>query len=270
MANNNDITVIMPVHNLMDDNEKGYFDKAVKSVSVQQTIPDEFMVVIDGNNEELKKYVKEEYQFPKNIEGIVNVVENTGETDFCSQMNFGVSQLNTNWFVILEFDDELSEIWIKNVVKYREAHDNVEMFMPIVIDTQYTEEGDNFLGFTNEAVWANEFSDERGILDNGALLRYQNFNLDGLAMKKDVYEEYGGLKPSIKLTFIYEFFLRMTYNDVRVMTIPKFGYKHRNQRDNSLFVQYRNELTPDEANWWLSQAKKEYFFTKDREISYND
>ncbi|NIQ16175.1 MAG: hypothetical protein GTO02_17815 [Candidatus Dadabacteria bacterium] len=52
------------------------------------------------------------------------------------------------------------------------------------------------------------------------------------------------------------------------MTIPKFGYKHINQREGSLFHTYRNELSPDESRWWLSQAKKEYHFTNDRKITY--
>ena len=33
---------------------------------------------------------------------------------------------------------------------------------------------------------------------------------------------------------------------------------------------YKDELSPDEARWWLSSAKKEYFHIKDREISYNN
>lgn len=266
---NNDITVIIPVHEITEE-EKGYIQKAVDSVGNQEESPQELMFVINGNDDTIETYLNDELTYPDGLKEKVNIVKNTGKTDFCSQINYGVSQLNTDWFIILEFDDELSEIWIKNVNKYKDVYTDVRAFIPIVIDTQYAEGNDNFIGFTNEAVWANEFSDERGVLDNGALLRYQNFNLDGMAMKKDVFEEYGGLKPSIKLTFIYEFFLRMTYNDVRIMTIPKFGYKHRNQREGSLFAQYKNEMSPDEANWWLSQAKKEYFFTKDREISYHD
>lgn len=267
MAEKNDITVIVPIHKLESDSEKEYFKKAMESVNIQQTLPEKVMIVADGNNDELLKFLKEEYEYPENISDRTTIVENTGETDFASQMNYGVSQLETNWFVLLEFDDEFSEIWIKNVIKYRDVYTEAEAFVPIIIDTQNSQEGDNFLGFTNEAVWANEFSDERGILDNNALLMYQNFNFDGMAMKKDVYEEYGGMKSNIKLTFIYEFFLRITYYDVRVMTIPKFGYKHRNQREGSLFAQYRNELRPDEANWWLSKAKQEYYFPTDREIT---
>ncbi|NIQ16176.1 MAG: hypothetical protein GTO02_17820, partial [Candidatus Dadabacteria bacterium] len=55
------------------------------------------------------------------------------------------------------------------------------------------------MGLTNEAVWAHEFSDEMGVIDENSLLRYQNFNFGGMVMRKDVYLENGGLKPSMKL-----------------------------------------------------------------------
>ena len=146
-----------------------------------------------------------------------------------------------------------------------DAYTNVDLFMPIVVDT---DANGNFIGFTNEAVWANSFSDELGILDLNALLAYQNFNIDGILIKKDVFEEHGGFKPSIKLTFIYEFLLRMAFKDVRIMTVPRFGYKHVNQRPESLFDSYRTTMDPVEAKWWLTQAKKEYYFEKDRKITY--
>jgi hypothetical protein len=60
----------------------------------------------------------------------------------------------------------------------------------------------------------------------------------------------------------------MTFKSVRVMVIPKFGYKHVNQRNGSLFSNYKETIDPVEAKWWLSQAKREYYFTKDRNITY--
>ena len=125
------------------------------------------------------------------------------------------------------------------------------------------------MGFTNEAVWANSFSDELGILDNNALLSFQNFNIDGFVMKTSAVEEFGGFKSNIKLTFIYEFLLRMTFNAVKVMVIPRVGYKHQNQREGSLFASYRGEMDTTEANWWLEQAKKEHFHPTERDMTYN-
>jgi GT2 family glycosyltransferase len=256
---NTGISVVVPVHELNDETKK-MFANAVKSVNDQFVKPD-YIIVVVPKDSDAHKFMKD-YKF----EGVPAIIaENDGETDFSSQVNFGVSQCKTEWFSILEFDDEYGNIWFKNVVEYQKAYPNTELFMPIIVDV---DDQSSFVGFTNEAVWANSFSDELGVLDNNALLTYQNFNIDGMVIKKSVYDEFGGFKPSIKLTFIYEFLLRMTFKDVKVMVIPKFGYKHVNQRDGSLFANYKQSIDPVEAKWWLATAKKEYYFPKDRKITY--
>jgi hypothetical protein len=92
-----------------------------------------------------------------------------------------------------------------------------------------------------------------------------------MAIKKTVLEDFGGFKSSIKLTFVYEFLLRMTYNSVKIMTIPRIGYKHSNLRENSIFWDYKfgnQKLSEQEVKFWVSTAKKEYFFVDDRNIKY--
>lgn len=261
MKEETQITVILPVHEL-NDATRPLFANAIKSVEEQIITPDSVLIVVPKGSDVSKELSA--YDYGK-IKDIVEVVENDGKTDFASQINFGVETAKTEWISILELDDEYSKIWFKNVVLYRNAHEDVDIFMPIIVDVDTNQQ---FIGLTNEAVWAQSFSDEMGVLDNGALLAYQNFNIDGVVMKKSLFEEFGGLKPSIKLTFIYEFLLRMTFKDSRVFVIPKFGYKHVNQREGSLFHGYRAELDPTEAKWWLSQAKKEYYFDNDRAVSY--
>ncbi len=256
------ISVILPIHDL-NEITKGLFAIAVKSVEEQLVLPDELLIVVPKDSE-VNKYVKA-FDFGS-LKGIVTIVENSGEVDFASQINLGVQMIKSEWFSILEYDDEYSKIWFKNVVKYRKAHPEVAVFLPIIVDT---DGGGSFIGLTNEAVWANSFSDELGILDLNSLLTYQNFNTDGVVMSKSVFQELGGFKPNIKLTFIYEFLLRATFKDTKVMVIPRFGYKHMNLRDGSLFSQYKATLDPVEAKWWLSQAKKEYYYEDDRKITYD-
>lgn len=253
------ISVILPVHELNDETKK-LFSNAVQSVINQTVKPDELIIVVPKNSDLSKELKTLDYSGFN-----VVIAENDGNTDFASQVNYGVSVCKSEWFSILELDDEYAKIWFKNVVEYRNAHSNVDIFMPIIVDVDNTGQ---FIGFTNEAVWAQSFSDELGVLDNNALLAYQNFNIDGMVIKKSIYDDFGGFKPSIKLTFIYEFLLRMTFKDAKVMVIPRFGYKHINQRPGSLFSKYKETLDPAEARWWLSTAKKEYYFPKDRNITY--
>jgi Glycosyl transferase family 2 len=257
----NNISIVLPVHEL-NDNTKVLFNNAVQSVKEQIVRPDELVIVVPKGSE-TSAYVKS-FDFG-DYKDSVTIAENDGKTDFASQVNFGVTTAKSEWVSFLEFDDEYAKIWFKNVVEYRNAHQDVDIFMPIVIDV---DTNNGFIGFTNEAVWAQSFSDELGILDNNGLLAYQNFNIDGIVMKKSQYLENGGFKSNIKLTFITEFLLRMTFKSLKVMVIPKFGYKHMNQRPDSLFASYKETINPVEARWWLAQAKKEYYFNKDRELTY--
>jgi GT2 family glycosyltransferase len=261
MSKKSNISLIVPVHELTDDT-KTYFPNAIQSVKEQIVKPDELIIVVPKGSD-VADYVKS-FEYGELTSSVV-IAENEGNTDFASQFNYGVSIAKSEWVSLLEFDDELAKIWFKNVIEYAEAYPEVGIFMPIVVDVDASSQ---FIGFTNEAVWAQSFSDELGILDNNALLAYQNFNVDGMVIKKSLIEEFGGFKSNVKLTFIYEFLLRMTFKAIKTMVIPRFGYKHLNQRPNSLFASYKDTMNPNEAKWWLAQAKKEYYFSKDRSITY--
>lgn len=257
----NNICVIIPVHELNDET-KILYSQAIKSIETQLVKPDEVLVVVPKNST-VSEYIKtQDYGSIKNI---VKVVENAGETDFSTQFNLGVQTTECEWVSLLEYDDQYANIWFKNVVEYRNAYPDVELFMPIIVDV---DSNDAFISLTNEAVWAHQFSDQLGFLDNNALQAYQNFNIDGMVMRKSTIQDFGGFKSNIKLTFIYEFLLRMTFKAVRIMTIPKYGYRHVNQRPGSLFATYKQTIDPVEARFWLAQAKKESYFQNDRKITY--
>ena len=257
------ISIVLPIHKLNGEADTKLLTNALSSVTTQTVMPDEVLIVVPAGSE-VEKTMKS-FDFG-DAKGLVRVVSNPNTSDVQSQLNYGISQVKTDWFSFLEYDDEYSNKWFKNVVEYREAHSDVEIFMPIIVDVNASDS--SFMGFSNEAVWANSFSDELGILDNNALLSFQNFNIDGFVMKTSAVEDFGGFKSNIKLTFVYEFLLRMTFNAVKVMVIPRFGYKHQNQREGSLFASYRGEMDSTEANWWLEQAKKEYFHPSERDMTY--
>ena len=256
--NSKNITVILPVHDVSGDFDK-WFKKAVVSIEQSQVKPGKLMIVCSDKTE-VKSYMDKLEQ----LEGWADIVKteivyNNGDTSYCGQINHGIASIESEYFSILEYDE------------YIPHYDEVDIFLPLVVDTD--QEG-QFIGFTNEALWAMGFSEETGFLDNTTLLKYQNFQVSGMIMSVDKFNEIGGMKSSMKLTFNYEFLLRASYNDTVIMTIPKVGYKHTNQRDNSLFWDYKNtpgvKLEEDEAKFWIETAKKEYFFTTDRELVYNN
>ena len=261
-----DITVIIPVHNVEGENFETLFSTALKTIETQVSKPEKIIVVhcsCPGVGEWLNNHDFGDLD--------VTIFENDGETDFSSQINAAVETVDTKWFSILEFDDEYSNIWFKNVSEYTEAYPDMGIFLPLVLDVDA--EG-KFINFTNEACWAMNFTEKMGILDNGSLLNYQNFQTSGAVINTEDYKNIGGLKPGMTLTFVYEFLLRATYNDIKVMTIPKVGYKHTNMRPGSLFWDYKHDtvkkLSPEVAKFWIETAKKEYFFTDDRQITYEE
>ena len=257
------ISVILPIHEWTDKLED-YLKTAIESVATQRVQPDELLVV-RSSDKKLKKFL-EDFDFGV-LKDITKVIENpTGQYDFQTQLNYGVSKCETEYFTFLEYDDQFSQIWIKNAVDYIKAYPEVGVFLPIVFEC---DEQGNFLSFSNENVWVANVSEEVGFLDNNTLQRIQNFNFDGMVVKKSLYEENGGLKTNMKLTFTYEFLLRMSYLSIPIMVIPKLGYKHLNARTNSLFDHYKNTIDIVESKFWINKAKKEYFFTEDREITYD-
>lgn len=261
------ITVIIPVHDA-SDSAKSWLNKAITSINLQKDKPEKTAIVHCDCPDVIAYFDALKAENNPILDGI-DLIHNTGSNDFSSQINFAANVVTTKYISILELDDEYSNTWFKNVGIYSEAYPNVDLFLPIVVDT---DEDGNFLSFTNESVWAFNFAEEQGILNNDSLLNYNNFQTSGMVIDREKFLEIGGFKSNIKLAFVYEFLLRATYNDLRVMTIPKFGYKHTNMREDSLFWNYKNnkrmQIFPEEAKFWIEAAKKEYFFKNDRQINY--
>lgn len=253
------ITVILPVHTL-DGTYSELFENAVSTID---NFHNDVKLIVVGPPK-----VKEQLVVVSDkIETVI--IENNGQTDFCSQINLAVNNCDTEWFTILEIDDEFTPNWLKFVNEYKNEHNDVDVFLPIT--KEVNPEG-KFIGYTNEAVWAQGFCDEQGFVLNETLLDFQNFQTSGGLFKTDVFKNNGGLKENIKLTFTYELLLRLTHNGVKIMVIPHVGYRHVNLRDDSLFWLYTNnenmKLTPDETKFWVNTAKKEFFFKNKRDIEY--
>ena len=192
----------------------------------------------------------------------------TDTPNFAEQVNSAVKECSSDWVSILEFDDEYSNIWFKNVKEYMNHYKDVRAFLPIVVDV---DDKGIFAGFTNEATFAANFTTDLGVLTNETLQSYQNFQISGLVINKKAFIDNGGIKSNIKLTFGYEFLLRMTNSNTKLLTIPRIGYKHMNMREGSVFWNYKfgdDRLGESEVKFWIDTAKKEYLYTTQREINY--
>lgn len=283
MKNKSNVTVVIPVHTHKVENFDAMLQNAIQSIANNTVLPKYVVIVVPVNGVDGDETILHVSQLI-NVDFLkigdfgeldIRVLKNPAGTDFATQMNYAVKWLSEDstykaveHFSFLEFDDEYSKSWFSNVEKYMEQYPEVSAFLPIISDTS---EEKKFLGYTNEIAWAYEFTDKQGIIDADTLKEYANFNPDGMVMRVADFNRIGGYKKSIKLAFNLEFLLRACDQSLQFMVIPKIGYQHANMRTNSLFWDYKNgdnKLTPEESEFWMETARKEYYYSDDRPVQY--
>lgn len=251
-----DLVIVIPVHEFNDE-VATLLKRAVKSV------PSEYEIRISCKNGLSKDIQK--LKLSKNM-AIYESEDVNSSSDFATLVNQAID--GSEWFSILEFDDEYTDIWFKNVENYMTYNPEVSVFLPME-DVINFEDG-RFFNFGNEAAWASSFSNEIGFIDNECLQQFFDFYLTGSVFNTKDWQKIGGLKPSMKVSFWYEFLLRLTYNGMKAFVIPKIGYKHYVNRPSSLYIQYKDTISQKESAWWFDLAKQEYFFKEDRNKTYEE
>ena len=247
------LVVVIPVHEFNDEVGK-LLTNAINSV------PENIEVRVSckkGLESKIKKYLKDWSD--------IKIITNE-KSDFASLINNGIK--NSKYFSILEYDDEYTPIWFNNVEKYIETMPDVSVFIPLTDIVDFNTK--KFSGCGNEAPWASAFSNNIGFIDNDCLKNFFDFYMTGSVFNTDDWNEVGGLKPSIKLTFWYEYMLRATNKDQKIFVVPKVGYNHYMGRKDSLTENYRENMSKEEQDFWFKLAKKEYFFKEDRNKTFDN
>jgi hypothetical protein len=262
------ISIIIPIHEF-NDVVSNYLDKAFESIIKQEKLSEIINVALvypkdisELINSYAGKYLVEEIKTKINI----LFIENEGKTDYQSQVNLAVKSVNTDYFTVLEFDDEISATFLYNAEKYVISYTDIDIFLSMMIEVNEKNEG---IKLTNETVWAQQFvgeNGEMGYLNVNALKQYTDFKLSGAVIKKSEFNNIGGYKSNIKLSFMYEFLLRALNNACKIYSIPKIGYKHLATRENSLFDLYLKNMLLNERKFWFDVANKESNFINDRNI----
>lgn len=249
-----DIAILIPIHKINGNEEQEMLNKAISSVNDCQT----------NCKCELHKYVIlgsecNDLKLPEDC----TVLRNDGETDFCSQINYGAKNVTEEYFSILEFDDEYNPKWFSMLEKYYYTHEDVSVFLPINVDVF---NGEGYRQFANEAPWAMQFSQELGFIDFKCLDNYYGVNLTGGVFNREDFIRVGGIKSSIQVAFNYEFLLRVTNKKLKVYVVPKEGYRHLIGRNGSLMSECSEKFTQEENDKWFALAKEEYLYDEDRKI----
>jgi hypothetical protein len=199
---------------------------------------------------------------------------------------FNVAYKNQyEYFSTIEQGDIVGLNWYLQAVTYAVENPEVGMFMPIIRNTT----NGVFSGLLNEAPWMEGMSEEAGFADLNLLLKFNCIAPNGGLFNVKTIHEYSEeknnrfypFKESMKISHCYEFLLRMIYNDIKVMTVPRIGYEFRiivkkkfqhtscKIPQNIIQIDEKNGgVSNDELKFWLELAKKEYFFDEDRNKTY--
>lgn len=199
------------------------------------------------------------------------VVDNQNkDVSFCSQVNYVVDNVCENeYFMVVEFDDIVTSKWVNMALPYIELRPKCPLFLPLV-EIYDINNPNTPLHYMNEIGWSSAFAEkELGSLNNDALQDYCNFNFTGAIIRRNDFIKVGALKPSIKLSFGYELLLRFTHLYGEIFVVPKVGYFHFVNREDSLTSEYHRTMSQEEGSWWIKLALEEYKYKKDRKKTYS-
>jgi len=191
------------------------------------------------------------------------------------------------FFSVIEPNDVVGLNWYAQAFAYALENENVAMFFPIIRNTV----NGVFNGLLNEAPWAEGLAEEAGKIDLNMLQRFNCVVPIGAVLRTSSIKEYSEqkdekyfpFKESIKISHYYEFFMRMIYNDVKAMCVPRIGYEFKVKNENKFKHTYckvpynivqipveNGGITSEEGKFWMDLAKKEYFFDEDRNKVYEE
>ncbi len=251
------VTYIVPVHEY-NETVADFLKKAYASLKPNLQKGDSVMFV--GPEGVVNKAVE-----PFNTEKTKKVkpVYNAGKTDFFSQVNLAVMFVTTDYFSILEYDDEYMPKWGENGRAY--AENGASVVLPIAV----IDDGKGNTRYCNEIALSTIFREENSNLPIGYVTKkgldtFMDFQMTGGFIKTEDFIAIGGLTPSLKIASWYEFLLRCVHNNKKVYVAPKLGYVHRIGREGSYSVEAYKEIGQEEGAWLIQTARQEYFFKEDR------
>jgi len=248
--------------------------KTAKKASIKSAVTNK-----DGEPEE--KVIKAENSVKLNI--VKSKISNFSKV-FNDLFNLAIEG-KYEAFSIIEIGDAVGANWYSIANLYMQENEEIGFFLPMIKNWQ----NGGLTGLMNEACWAEGIAEEAGNFDMNLLLRFNCANPLGGVYRVSELEEYSEevdgrflpMKESVKLSHYYEFFLRMIYNDVKMMTVPRIGYdfrvdegkefKHSSSKvpgNITTLPLDKGGMSVDEASFWMEIAKKEYFFDDDRNKVY--
>ena len=199
-----------------------------------------------------------------------------GDTSYQALINIGLDVAkgaeDIEWVSFLEFDDKLlpAATQVFNDFKNGYPDDSAFAGLALVVDPtgERTPEDESsppqLKAMANEAAWAATIMETVGVFDFNAMLRMNFMFLNGCFFKLEILDQIGNLKPNMKYYYDYEFLLRVVYNGYDIRSIPKATHYHFT---NGEAITDHQNSAGEVSDFWGNQARKEYFFEFDRDIT---
>lgn len=264
------VSIIIPIHKFNTKTKSFFLKETIPSVSEVLKETDDLDVLIVGNSEIKKEIDEMKLPIP------VTFIENE-KTDFQTQMNVAVKASTKPYFMLLEFDDVLPvSTYFNRVKEFIKECPKVSAFMPIVCNMYQNNGNMVFNSFSNFITFAGYFYFKEqenpnkykkyGNVDFEVCERDESISIDGCVIEKDAFLAVGGLKTKIDIAFNYEFFMRFANEGHSIKVIPRIGYYHTIEREDSLYDYYKKSTNPQQLKNATDVAKREYHFKIDRDI----
>lgn len=259
------LSILIPIHDFNKISDLEYLKKCLNCIDkCQLFIPKEVNILV--TNEDVLSFLKTEI---KKFDFKINLLLNdTTNTDFYSQINFFTEKCDTEFFSVVEFDDEVSEFYLKAFNDYYQTKKDISVFIPMVIEI---DKDDKFIKFTNSEALSRGFITEGPLcyLPHELSKMLKSTLISGSFFKTEDLKEIGGFKTKLSLSNNFEFLMRATYTEKKVFVIPKLIYLHKNGRENSaLDLINKSSITKEDVLFWYEIAQKEFFFKRDRDVEF--
>lgn len=250
-----DISVILPLIKL-DISKEEYKKFAQESF---ESIPEDSKIIIVGGENNINENI--DLKGKKNVSTVI-LSEEEVSMNLQHYINKGVKNCKTEYFSILQVCDLYTKNCFKNADKYLDSDYKSSIMLTLEEVRDYTKLDKGSVGYMNEAVWANGFSEQIGVIDKECIEEFFNFSLFGSVFNKEDYLTVGGLKESMSACYWYEFILRFLQYGKTAFVIPKVGYIVTIGLPSEL------SMTEEELEFWNKTAKTEYFYKQDRDKTF--
>ena len=120
-----ELTIIVPLVEYKEE-YKELYENALNSVA-EGDVREEVSIIFVGPSSSIN--VVKEFNFGARE---VLYLENSKNTELPFQINKAVKDVKTEYFSVLEFDDNYTSFWFNEVEKYLGLVDNISLYLPLI------------------------------------------------------------------------------------------------------------------------------------------